>query len=1221
MLGGTYLGDAFFGGSVAVTAVTQSATPTGIGSTAAFGAPSSTLTFHPTGIGSTVAFGVPTNKLTFHVTGIASTVAFGTLTNKFTAHPTGIASATAVAFPSATTVIGTYFLTLTGLPSTVALGAPSFAPTGHVLPTGIAPTVTVASASAVTVRDVKTCSPTGLSSTVAFGAPALGSGSQAELLPTGIASVAVVASASATTVVVPVVLDRRLRLRAPGHRAPGGAGFRRYVQQSAHNSQTISVAGIPPNGTYTTQGGAAYTNQAEDQAYTIQAFPTIGHPTVTRVRTVVATGIPSTNAFGVPNVRGPARLTPAGIPTTVAFGDPTFTRFQTAILPIGIPTTVRFGTIGANITTGITGIPTTVAFGTPKVGPTAHWNVKEPRPRWTAGFPHGRWHAWDPTEEDPHAHYTHIARPIGPARHRLTPAGITSTVAFGTIVFPAADQTVITAGIAPTNVFGEPALNRGSTVTITLPGISSTAAFGEVELGTAAHTGPLGVSSTLRFGIPSVARPPRRTLTVTGIASTLHLGPGTLAKRPNKKTLSPTGRSSTVAFGAPTVFRKSTGPPPPPPDVIVPFSVADPNGVIDVADAVSAWAATHVVSGTQANPQRVLFQRLKNNGQRATYRVDRAMHLANGKHDIVFDGGGSDIVIADDGSLVSGGDGANFIQTVDAPFLATADPNTNPRGAFRHNGAALDAPVPPYGNFVTYAVGDVIHSGGNQYQSKLAGNLNHLPPNATWWTNLGPDGQLTSRDGPTGPAIDFIALGVIPGDQVRILNPANLHVERDVVVNVVHNSTTITLPAGSPDSFSNNDRGALMTSTKLGFPSGEIIGYFVDATHMTLSEFYTGVTGTATVHIGNTNHTDRNVIAVTGQHTLTYAGGSLGQGTSDITVNPNDGWANIYTPTNVVESTWNSYDQASNRAFDQNRSRSMLNFTKATRVKVHGFRLTGMFDSYDGSVSTFFDWEAQDGIQWDACNNVEESHCVIEKFWGNGFEQRQFIENDNSLTPTRGVWVHDCWHSTFNRQAASLTFGYAAILERVYLGESQRSLIDCEPTTTRVGTGTNPVLTYAMQDVHLIDCIIGDHALGMLSMHEGLGRVHLVRPRAKTTYAAAGGAIGSSGVAVVDWLIVEDAVSDEAGQASSSYAWQFDTGARQGGHNIMIINSQDMHSRIAGVNFNHSNGPCTNYLITGNDFGAVPQSTDGSGGNGTPVTLFSVPIPPHALRDKALAGP
>jgi hypothetical protein len=247
------------------------------------------------------------------------------------------------------------------------------------------------------------------------------------------------------------------------------------------------------------------------------------------------------------------------------------------------------------------------------------------------------------------------------------------------------------------------------------------------------------------------------------------------------------------------------------------------------------------------------------------------------------------------------------------------------------------------------------------------------------------------------------------------------------------------------------------------------------------------------------------------------------------------------------------------------------------------------------------DYESQDAMVWRGCIDCEVGDVTIEKFWGNGMEMQPFVENDGSYTATKGLWVHDSKLQNFGRQTLSLTYGGTAIIEDTYLGETSRSLIDCEPTTARV----DPSLTYTMQDVHLLRLTIGYHRLGMFSAHEGLGKVHID--------GASGRAIGTSGTAVVSEFIAENCV--EHPTDNSTYSWEFAAGTNVGGHSIVVKNNSGDGARTAVVHFKADNGGCDNYQVFGNLAGAgVAQVKDDGTWAGTFVP-FTLPVPAHALRD------
>jgi hypothetical protein len=642
------------------------------------------------------------------------------------------------------------------------------------------------------------------------------------------------------------------------------------------------------------------------------------------------------------------------------------------------------------------------------------------------------------------------------------------------------------------------------------------------------------------------------------------------------------------------------------------LSTFDRTGTIDISDALETWLNdnAHVPNGTgAATPTRITFPKLQLDGvTRAVFRIEGGVtggvNLTN-MVDITLDGGGR---IGGRGL-----DGAQFVSKTKVPFTVVADPTLNPRGIHVHNGALVDN-VPPWLPGTSYAVGAIVSSTntGRRYKSKLAANLNHDPTDvstgSTWWLNTGPDALITARNG-----YDFVAAGVQVGDRIQVVVGA--HATRDIAgAHVTNGSNIVSVPAGK---VSAADNGALVESAATGFPPVATLT-FVDASHIALDDYYSGVTGNVTITLSTKKSTQstRTVAAVNvgGKSTVAAAtGSSMGTGIGELIINPADQWNVNYSPTNVVAQSFTgtyalgsyAYDQAVKSAFDKNRARTMFVMAKNTRLRIRGAQFTGPYPFvYDPSLKTTGydpDYESQDAMVWRGCVDCEVGDVTIEKFFGNGMEMQPQVENDGSYTATKGLAVYNSHLANFGRQSLSLTYGGTAIIEDTYLGESSRSLIDCEPTTSRV----DPSLTYTMQDVHLLRCTIGYHHLGMFSAHEGLGKVHIL--------SCKGRAIGTSGPAVVSEFIAENCT--EAPTDNSTYSWDFKAGVNVGGHSIVVKNNSGDGARTAVVHFGGDNGGCDNYQVTGNLAGAgVAQVKDDGPWAGTFVP-FTLPIPAHALRD------
>ncbi len=666
------------------------------------------------------------------------------------------------------------------------------------------------------------------------------------------------------------------------------------------------------------------------------------------------------------------------------------------------------------------------------------------------------------------------------------------------------------------------------------------------------------------------------------------------------------------AVVTPTTDAASTG------DTLTTF---DRTGTTDISDALEIWLNnnTNVPNGTGAStPHRVNFPKFQMDGvTRAVFRIEGG---ANGGINL---GGMVDVTLDGGGSIGGHGlDGAQFISKTKKPFIVQADPTLNPKGIRVGGGASTSTVVPPWQPTVNYPALFIVQKSSRRYKAKLAG-AGHDPTDTTtgptWWTNISPDGILTAD------VFDFVANGIAVGDHINITIGADPKTRDITGCTVTHGSYIITVPSGT---IATTDNGAQVDCAAAGFPTAATAN-FIDSTHLAIDNYYTGVTGTTTININPKSGT-QSTRTITGikyganPRAITYGGGSIGSGKPDFIIEPNGTWNTFYTPTSTVSVPYTgsqalgatAWDFADKHAFDLNRARTMFVMSKNTRLRVRGFQFTGPYGFvYDPTLATSGydpDYESQDAMVWRACNDCEVGDVTIEKMWGNGMEMQPFVENDDTYTPTRGLWLHDSKLQNFGRQSLSLTFGYNAIIEDTYLGESSRSLIDCEPTTTRLGTGTNPVLTWTMQDIQLLRCTIGYHHLGMLSMHEGLGRVHVQNCNGRD--------IGTSGAAVVDKCIFEN--NTESPSVLSDYSMIFNTGVHKGGDSIIVRNNAGQASRIAGVHFNADNGPCTNFQVINNLFGTgIAQFADDGGTGGLPFTPFTLPVPAHALRDLAVTTP
>lgn len=260
-------------------------------------------TVSPSGIGSTNAFGNPTvtpGAVTVNPSGIPSTLAFGTpsVISGAIVVPTGIPSSNAFGTPS---LSASATIAPAGIGSTNAFGNPTIS--SEVAPTGIASTNAFGTP---TIEQAVVVTPAGIPSTNMFGHPALSPG-PIIITPTGIPST--------NRFGVPLVVP------GPVTVTPSGIGSTLRI-----GSPTIGLGStlVTPTGIASTLG--------------------IGTPTVTPGPvTVSPSGIPSTLAIGTPAVSAP--VLPAGIASANAFGLPTITPGTATVIPTGIASTLAFGSV------------------------------------------------------------------------------------------------------------------------------------------------------------------------------------------------------------------------------------------------------------------------------------------------------------------------------------------------------------------------------------------------------------------------------------------------------------------------------------------------------------------------------------------------------------------------------------------------------------------------------------------------------------------------------------------------------------------------------------------------------------------------------------------------------------------------------------------------------------------------------------------------------------
>lgn len=277
---------------------------------------------------------------------------------------------------------------------------------------GIAPVELVGIPFAHTVTAVQTASPVGIASTNTFGVPVLSATTAAQINVTGIAGIGLVGVPFGHVAASDALADSpTIALRPPGRLSPGGTGFVTAPTIQIGAVQTIHPFGIPPSGTYTTEAGDTFTNEA-GAPYTVEQFPTIGLPVLTHQVGIPPSGIASTNLFGSPSVSSKGEINPAGIASTLVFGIVSVSGGGTVTIhPVGIRSTNRFGKIG-NKTISLVGIASTNQFGIPKIARGAEWNVEEPFAHWEIGFPRGHWACGDPKH-----------RTAPPGGYGLTPYG------------------------------------------------------------------------------------------------------------------------------------------------------------------------------------------------------------------------------------------------------------------------------------------------------------------------------------------------------------------------------------------------------------------------------------------------------------------------------------------------------------------------------------------------------------------------------------------------------------------------------------------------------------------------------------------------------------------------------------------------------------------------------------------------------------------------------
>ncbi len=335
---------------------------------------------------------------------------------------------------------------------------------------------------------------------------------------------------------------------------------------------------------------------------------------------------------------------------------------------------------------------------------------------------------------------------------------------------------------------------------------------------------------------------------------------------------------------------------------------------------------------------------------------------------------------------------------------------------------------------------------------------------------------------------------------------------------------------------------------------------------------------------------------------------------SNGSLSPTGKWNIWYTPTSTLKLTYegrvagaDAFERANDKCWSLNRARDFFRLRKCERVCI-ALKMTGCA-GLDPPFNA--NYEAQNGLSVYGCKDIEVTGR-IDQTLGNGVEGNFFREPDGFYTPTSGLWIHDAYIHHFGRQVGSFTYGGNYIVERCDMGNTGRSMIDMEPTTNRNPPGQEATV----EGVYILNNVIGSHRLGMVAAGFTHGDVRNIRVAGNR-----GKGIGTSGVMFSRRVIYEDNVDTDRDQSPN--AVNFAKGPDWGGEDIIVRRNTNHNISEAGAKFHGGNGGCTNYLAVDNDFRrdgstsrAMPQFLDTNvpKWSGT-FTPFSLPTPPHALRD------
>jgi hypothetical protein len=232
-------------------------------------------------------------------------------------------------------------------------------------------------------------------------------------------------------------------------------------------------------------GGVAYPSRTATISIANTGwFAMIGLLPDTGSTTIIATGIPSDEAFGTPNVNAIQKVTPTGMATAESFGNPTVVRGPVTVTPAAIASVEAFGspTVVPLLTyVGVAGIATSEAFGNPTVAPGKVTVL-------TTGM----------------ASAEAMGAPVVKYQWTLVVTGIGSSEAFGAPTIVRGPVTIGATGIASDETFGVP-LMKGGPQTLTATAITSAETFGVLLVAPGPiTTQPVGIVTSESFGRPNL---------------------------------------------------------------------------------------------------------------------------------------------------------------------------------------------------------------------------------------------------------------------------------------------------------------------------------------------------------------------------------------------------------------------------------------------------------------------------------------------------------------------------------------------------------------------------------------------------------------------------------------------------------------------------------------------------------------------------------------------